>query len=98
MNVEDIRKIASPACREFTVRRLCASGSLARGTAGRGSDVDLLVEFNEPERCPAKRFFGLRHRLVDGPGCDIDLLTDGSLRNPHFKARVLAERTPIYGG
>lgn len=98
MNVEDIRKMASPACREFAVRRLHVFGSSARGEAGRDSDVDLLVEFADPERSPAKRFFGSLHRLEDGLGCDVDLLTEGSLRNPYFKARVLAERTPVYEG
>lgn len=98
MNVEDIKRIALPACREFAVRRLYTFGSSARGTSSLSSDVDLLVEFNEPERSPAKRFFGLLHRLEDGLGCDVDLLTEGGLRNPHFKARVLAERTPVYEG
>ena len=98
MNVEDIRRIALPACREFAVQRLYAFGSTARGSAMETSDVDLLVEFSEPERSPAKRFFGLLHRLQDSFGCEVDLLTEGGLRNPYFKARVLAERTPVYEG
>lgn len=98
MNVEDIRKAALPACREFNVKRLDAFGSAARGSGTPVSDVDLLVEFGEPQRNAAKRFFGLLHRLEDALGCEVDLLTVGSLRNPYFRARVLKERVPVYEG
>jgi uncharacterized protein len=98
MRVEDIRRAALPACREFKVRRLDAFGSTARGTATSFSDVDLLVEFAEPDRSPARRFFGLLHSLEDVLGCPVDLLTAGSLRNPYFKTRVLRERIPLYEG
>lgn len=98
MNVDDIKKVALPACREFNVKRLDAFGSVARGSATPASDVDLVVEFGEPDRNAAKRFFGLLHRLEDTLGCEVDLLTLGSLRNPYFRARVLRERVPIYEG
>lgn len=88
--------MAIPACRDFNVRRLDAFGSLARGTATASSDVDLLVEFRDPGVNPAKRFFGLLHRLQDGLGCDVDLLTVDSLRNPYFRKRVLSERIRLY--
>ncbi len=98
MNVEDIKRSVGPACREFGVRRLEAFGSIARGTATPTSDVDLLVEFTTPDRAPAKRFFGLLHQLETVFGCEVDLLTANSLRNPYFKARVLRERIPVYEG
>ena len=98
MKVEDIRVIAVPACREFNVHRLYTFGSTARGTASSSSDVDLIVEFNEPDRGLAKRFFGLLHKLEDALGCEVDLLTMEGLRNPYFKARVLSERAPVYEG
>jgi len=98
MKIEDIKKIVLPACREFNVHRLDAFGSTARGSATLASDVDLIVEFNKPDHRPAKRFFGLLHQLEDALGCEVDLLTMGSLRNPYFKAQVLSERVPIYEG
>jgi len=98
MKTEDIKRIALPACREFNVRRLDAFGSTARESATSSSDVDLLVEFSEPDYKPAKRFFGLLHQLEDALGCKVDLLTIASLRNPYFKAHVLTERIPIYEG
>jgi hypothetical protein len=96
MGIEEIREAVSPLCREFGVRRLDAFGSTARGSASSSSDVDLLVEFAEPDRSPAKRFFGLLHRLEDILGCHVDLLTADGLRNPYFKARALSERVPVY--
>lgn len=98
MKVEDIRKAALPACRTFKVRRLDVFGSIARGTSTSSSDVDLMVEFVEPNQSPAKRFFGLLHQLEDSLGCEVDLITTNSLRNPYFKAHVLTERIPVYEG
>ncbi|MCX6376898.1 MAG: nucleotidyltransferase domain-containing protein [Armatimonadetes bacterium] len=98
MTLEEIKRVALPACREFEVTRLDAFGSVARGTAAASSDVDLLVEFKDPARASAKRFFGLLHYLEDALGCEVDLLTVGSLRNPYFRRRVLEERVRIYEG
>jgi uncharacterized protein len=98
MTLEEIKKVAGPACREFKVKRLDLFGSLARGEGTAQSDVDLLVEFEEPDVYPSKRFFGLLHHLEDALGCEVDLLTVYSLRNPYFCRRVLKERVNIYGG
>jgi predicted nucleotidyltransferase len=98
MRIDEIKKISDAACREFDVKRLDAFGSVAKGTSASDSDVDLLVEFRNPETRPAKRFFGLLHTLEDQLGCRIDLLTLESLRNPYFRRRVLQERTPVYEG
>lgn len=98
MRVDEIKRISDAACREFDVKRLDAFGSIARGTSAPSSDVDLLVEFRNPEEKPAGRFFGLLHRLEDSLGCNVDLLTLESLRNPYFRKRVLKERLPLYEG
>jgi uncharacterized protein len=92
MTLEEIRKVALPACREFKVKRLDLFGSLARGEHTAESDVDLLVEFEEPDMHPSKRFFGLLHYLEDALRCEVDLLTVSSLSNPYFRRRVLNER------
>ena len=97
MNLEEIKKVALPACREFKVKRLDLFGTLARGEGAPESDVDLLVEFEEPHLQPSKRFFGLLHYLEDTLGCEVDLLTVSGLRNPYFRRRVLKERLNIYG-
>jgi hypothetical protein len=98
MTINEVRQVAQTACREFDVRRLDAFGSLARNCAKSDSDVDLLVEFNDPDRNASARFFGLLHRFEDALHCNVDLLTVGSLRNPYFKKRVLQEKVPVYEG
>ena len=96
MTLEEIKKVAMPACREFKVKKLDLFGSLARGEATAASDVDLLVEFEEPDLHLSKRFFGLLHHLEDTLGREVDLLTVNSLRNPYLRHRVLKERMNIY--
>jgi predicted nucleotidyltransferase len=98
MTLEEIKKVALPACREFKVKRLDLFGSLARSEHTAESDVDLLVELEEPDLHPSKRFFGLLHHLEDALGCEVDLLMLSSLSNPYFRRRVLKERVNIYGG
>ena len=98
MGIDEIKSAVLPACREFGVRRLDVFGSVARGDGTSASDLDFLVEFDSPDRNPARRFFGLLHFLEDTFGCKVDLLTINSLRNPYFRKRVLKERAPIYEG
>jgi predicted nucleotidyltransferase len=98
MQLNQIREAVAPACRDFNVRRLDAFGSVARGTFTDSSDLDLVVEFREPASHPAKRFFGLLHRIEDTLGCEVDLLTLPGLRNPYFRKRVLEQRVPLYEG
>lgn len=98
MTIEEIKRVALPACRQFKVKRLDVFGSLARGEGSPTSDLDLLVEFEEPDQYPAKRFFGLLHHLEDVLGCQVDLLTTTGLKNPYFRRQVLTERIAIYGG
>jgi predicted nucleotidyltransferase len=98
MTLDDLSKAAIPACRQFAVRRLDVFGSLARGEHGAGSDIDLLVEFEAPDEKPSKRFFGLLHHLEEALGCEVDLLTIDSLKNPYFRREALAHRVTIYEG
>lgn len=98
MTLTEIKQAVEPACREFDVRRLDAFGSTVRGSGSESSDVDLLVEFKDPSRSPARRFFGLLHRLEDMLGCRVDLLTASGLRNPYFRRQVMQGRVLLYEG
>ncbi|MCF6154968.1 MAG: hypothetical protein E3K36_06880 [Candidatus Brocadia sp.] len=98
MTLEEIKKVAVPACMEFNVKKLDIFGSLVRGEVTAGSDVDLLVEFENPTLNLTKRYFGLLHRLEDTLHCEVDLLTINGLRNPYFRRHVLKEKITIYEG
>ena len=94
--LEEIKKIAIPACDDFGVKRLDVFGSIALGIGTADSDVDLLVEFDNPDLQPSERYFGLLHYFEDALGREVDLLTTNSLKNPYFRDRVLKERITIY--
>lgn len=74
----------------FGVRRLALFGSVARGTARAGSDVDVLVDFGEPASPEA--YFGVMFYLEDLLGCPIDLVTERALR---AELRPYVERDAI---
>ena len=62
----------------FGVTRLALFGSVARGTALPGSDIDLLVAFDGP--ATPDRYFGVQFYLEDLLGCPVDLVTERALR------------------
>lgn len=76
--------------RRFGVSSLALFGSAARGTAGPGSDVDLLVDFETT--ADAVRYFGLQFYLEDLLGCPVDLVTRKALRD---RLRPYVERDAI---
>ena len=76
------------ALRDLGVKSLSLFGSVARGDASEGSDVDFLVEFDRPTG-----FFGLirlQHFLEDLLQRPVDLSTPGSLK-PRLRDRVMTE-------
>ncbi len=81
-------------CRCYGVRRLSVFGSRARGDAGSGSDLDVLVEFEEGHRI-GLRFISLQDELANLFGRPVDLCTRGFL-SPHFRERVVLEAVPLY--
>ena len=74
----------------FGVTRLALFGSVARGTASAGSDVDLLVDFDGP--ATSSRYFGVQFYLEDLLGCPVDLVTVKALRP---RLRPFVERDAV---
>lgn len=62
----------------FGVVDLALFGSVARDTACRDSDVDILVSFDGP--ATSKRYFGVQFYLEDLLNRPVDLVTDKALR------------------
>jgi uncharacterized protein len=67
-------------------------GSVARGEAGTGSDVDFLVDF-EPGRSLLD-LAGLLVDLEDLLGITVDVVTEPGLK-ARIRQRVLAEAVPV---
>lgn len=77
-----------PELDKLGIKSLALFGSVARGRAHSGSDVDLLVEF---QRTPDLiEFAGVKLRLEELLGCRVDLVTHGGIR-PELRRRILKE-------
>jgi uncharacterized protein len=74
----------------FGVRRLALFGSVARGTPRPDSDVDVLVEFEQPPN--SDQYFGAQFYLEDLLGRPVDLVTESALRE---RLRPYVERDAI---
>jgi uncharacterized protein len=70
------------------VKSLQLFGSVARDEAGPDSDVDFLVEFNQP--VGLFEFIEVRLYLGDILGCSVDMGTQDTLRE-HLREPVLKD-------
>lgn len=77
-----------PRLRErYGVRSLALFGSVARGTAHSGSDVDIVVDLEEPVGLP---FFALQEELEKVLHARVDLVTYETLRRARHHTRVFS--------
>jgi uncharacterized protein len=84
---------AESRLRELGVKRLALFGSVVRGEARPGSDVDLLVEF-APGQKTFDRFLALCDLLEDVVGHPVELVTLESL-SPFIGPHILAEAADV---
>ena len=88
---EDILRVAGA----FGARNVRIFGSVARGEAKEGSDVDVLVDL--PEDVRGLAYFGLiedlRRAISDLLGEEVDVVDSAALRR--MRERVLSEAVPI---
>ena len=77
-----------PTLNRLKVAELFVFGSVARGSATDGSDIDLLVRFTEP--VGLFHFLRLQALLAETLGCPVDLVTQDALK-PVFREAVLKE-------
>lgn len=76
--------------RSYGVKDIRLFGSVARGEAGPGSDVDLLVEFEPLAHIGMFEFSRLRRELSQLLGCNVDLATPNALHK-RMKEDILKE-------
>jgi predicted nucleotidyltransferase len=97
-SIAELKSRVPEFCRRHGIARLEVFGSIARGEARSGSDVDLLVTFR-PEVHPGLNFFGLQDELELMLGCGVDLLTRRSVEkgeNPIRRRSILESTCEIY--
>lgn len=81
-------------CERFGVAELSVFGSVARGTAGSGSDIDLLYAM-VPGRALGFALHRLEDELSDLFGRKVDLVSKRALHRL-LRDRVLAEAQTLY--
>lgn len=91
----DIREIAEkiyPTLERYNVKKAAIFGSFVRGENRKGSDIDILVEF-EGEKSLLD-LAGLKIELEDLLKMEVDVITYNSL-HPLIKEQILSEQEVI---
>ncbi len=79
---------------QYGVRSLEIFGSFVQNRAGRNSDVDLLVEFDEDATLTLLQFIAFERELSKLVGRKVDLVEKGTLK-PALGRRIIREAIPI---
>lgn len=85
---EDVLRLAEAR----GVGRVRVFGSVARGTPGQDSDLDLLVEVSD--HTSLLDLVALERELTDLLGVPVQVVSEGGLK-PWVRAQVLSEAVPV---
>lgn len=98
VQLEAVRGRLTALCHKYLVSRLDLFGSATTdGWRPDESDLDFVVAFKaDPSQSLADRYLGLAEELEALFGRPVDLLTEGSIRNPYFRRGVDAARATLY--
>lgn len=92
--VTDRLKKIQGELRHFGVDAVFLFGSVVRGEADAGSDLDLLVDFSSEARIGLFDLARLNRLLEEHLDCEVDLVPRDSL-HPALKDRILAESVHV---
>mgnify|MGYP001564362010 FL=1 len=94
MSIIELKEKISPILRAYGIKKASVFGSVSRGDDRPDSDVDLLVELG-PRIMGLIEYIGLKHKLEDILGKDVDLVTEGNI-NRHLEPYIRPELKTIY--
>ena len=95
--VEEIARRLAPYCANHEIVRLEIFGSVARGEARRGSDVDLIATFRDN---PGLGIIDIENAMSEIVGAPVGLVTREAIEdmtNPFRKESINRDRKVIYG-
>ena len=94
MGISEIQEKITPILQLYGVKKASIFGSVARGDDRPDSDIDLLVELI-PGSMDLIQYIGLKHKLEDVLGKDVDLVSEGNI-NRHMEPYIRPELKTIY--
>ena len=97
----ELRTLLRAFCEKHHIRRLDIFGSAARGQAAPGSDVDMLVSFDERQPVSTADLIEMAGEAEELVGAPVDFVLRQSLeKSPNRFARehILASAICVYGG
>jgi len=90
---DELKKI----CTELQLARLDLFGSATTDNFGPDSDLDIIVSFkNNADINHFDNYFLLKNRLQNIFHRPIDIIIEGSVKNPYLKESIAQTRTNIY--
>jgi predicted nucleotidyltransferase len=98
MTLDDVRRLIEPekeALRAKGVAALYVFGSVARGEAEPGSDVDVLIDIEPGKRFHIVDLANVYNRLTNALGTEVDIVTSRSVKNA-LHERVLKDAVRVY--
>jgi uncharacterized protein len=93
MGIEFIKEKIVPILKRHNVKRASLFGSVVRGEAREGSDVDILVEL--PKGLSLFDFVGIQLELEEALGVKVDLGEYSTIK-PIIREQIMSEQVPIY--
>ena len=98
-DLERIREAVLELLEPYGVKRVALFGSLARGEEEPDSDIDILVEFEEPRKKPLTllTWVGLEEELAQRLGRKVDLVSAQGLSR-YIRPYVEEDMVVLYNG
>jgi len=90
--VDRLRRLLPGLSRQYHVKSLALFGSYVRQVQTAESDLDILVEFDEPPSL--LEFIRLEALLAESLGVKVDLVMKAALK-PAIGSRILQELVPV---
>ncbi|MGA2690848.1 MAG: nucleotidyltransferase domain-containing protein [Opitutaceae bacterium] len=96
--MEKIAEVLEPYCRERGITRVQVFGSVARGQARQGGDVDLIVTFAPGREPRGLEFYAIPNQMEALLGVPVQLMTEETLAeitNPFLKNSIVKDAREI---
>lgn len=100
VSLAELQSQLGPFCEKHRIRRLDVFGSVARGQAETGSDVDLLVTLDESSPVSTAELLEMAGEAEELVGAPVDFVLRRSLEkspNLYARAHILATAVCVYG-